>query len=97
MSQNDPADLRRMHDLMARHLTDLLENGEIARTKQGEVVVDPDTGKPLRIKPTASTLNVIRQFLKDNNVDALPADGSPLSDLLGTIPQFDDEFGKRPN
>ena len=35
---------------------------------------------------TAAELNVIRQFLKDNNVDALPVEGSPMGDLLAKLP-----------
>lgn len=36
---------------------------------------------------TASELNVIRQFLKDNNIDALPRDDSPLGEVLKGLPQ----------
>ena len=35
----------------------------------------------------SSTLNVIRQFLKDNNVDALPAEVSHFGDLLAELPE----------
>jgi len=48
---------------------------------------------PLRIKdPEAksSDLNVARQFLKDNGIDAVPVEGSPLSDLVRTLPDFSD-------
>ena len=48
---------------------------------------------PLRIKdPEAKSadLNVARQFLKDNGIDALPVEGSPLSDLVATLPDFSD-------
>ena len=48
---------------------------------------------PLRIKdPEAksSDLNVARQFLKDNGIDALPVEGSPLSDLVATLLDFSD-------
>lgn len=31
-------------------------------------------------------LNVIRQFLRDNGIDAVPKGGSPLGDLLQTLP-----------
>ena len=47
----------------------------------------------LRIKdPEAksSELNVTRQFLKDNGIDAVPVEGSPLSDLVRTLPDFSD-------
>ncbi len=39
----------------------------------------------------SADLNVARQFLKDNHIDALPADGSPLADLVKTLPDFNDE------
>ena len=48
---------------------------------------------PLRIKdPEAksSDLNVTRQFLKDNGIDAVPVEGLPLSDLVRTLPDFSD-------
>jgi len=48
---------------------------------------------PLRIKdPEAksSDLNVTHQFLKDNGIDAVPVEGSPLSDLVRTLPDFSD-------
>ena len=39
----------------------------------------------------SSDLNVARQFLKDNGIDALPVEGSPLSDLVATLPDFSDD------
>ena len=36
---------------------------------------------------TAAELNVVRQFLKDNNVDALPVGDSPLSELISSMPE----------
>ena len=38
----------------------------------------------------SADLNVARQFLQDNGIDALPAEGSPLSDLVRTLPDFSD-------
>ena len=38
----------------------------------------------------STDLNVARQFLKDNGIDAVPVGGSPLSDLLATLPDFSD-------
>jgi hypothetical protein len=38
----------------------------------------------------SSDLNVARQFLKDNGIDAVPVEGSPLSDLVRTLPDFND-------
>ena len=39
----------------------------------------------------ASDLNVARQFLKDNGIEALANEGSPLADLVATLPDFNDE------
>ena len=39
----------------------------------------------------SADLNVARQFLKDNGIDALPVEGSPLSDLVATLPDFSDD------
>ena len=34
----------------------------------------------------ASELNVARQFLKDNGIDAIPVDNSPLQNLMKELP-----------
>ena len=34
----------------------------------------------------ASDLNVARQFLKDNGIESLPVDNSPLRDLMKELP-----------
>jgi len=39
----------------------------------------------------ASDLNVARQFLKDNNVEGLATDSSPLAKLASTLPTFSDD------
>ena len=38
----------------------------------------------------ASDLNVARQFLKDNDIEAIPVDNSPLKALVDELP-FDTE------
>lgn len=38
------------------------------------------------VPPPAAILNVARQFLKDNNIDAVPAEGTPLSALKEALP-----------
>ena len=38
----------------------------------------------------ASDLNVARQFLKDNGIEAIPVDNSPLKSLVDELP-FDTE------
>ena len=39
----------------------------------------------------SADLNVARQFLKDNGIEALATQGSPLADLVNTLPDFNDE------
>lgn len=39
----------------------------------------------------ASDLNVARQFLKDNNIDGLATEGSPLGNLVASLPNFNDD------
>ena len=41
-------------------------------------VKDPDA--------KSSDLNVARQFLRDNGIDAVPTDGSPLKKLIDELP-----------
>ena len=53
----------------------------LTRLKEGE---QDDEGH--RVPAKASTLNVIRQFLKDNNVTSTAADDSPLGRLVGELP-----------
>tara|TARA_B100000989_G_scaffold292391_1_gene268240 strand:+ start:168 stop:389 length:222 start_codon:yes stop_codon:yes gene_type:complete len=38
----------------------------------------------------ASDLNVARQFLKDNGIEGLPVENTPLKDLVDELP-FDEE------
>ena len=40
---------------------------------------------------TASELNVARQFLKDNGVESIPIDHSPLKSLVDEMPFSDPE------
>ena len=40
---------------------------------------------------TASELNVCRQFLKDNGIESLPVDNSPLRSLVDELPFEDSE------
>ena len=39
----------------------------------------------------SADLNVARQFLKDNGIDALPFENSPSSELVKALPDFNDE------
>tara|TARA_Y100001937_G_scaffold66817_1_gene91358 strand:+ start:105 stop:329 length:225 start_codon:yes stop_codon:yes gene_type:complete len=41
-------------------------------------------------KAKASELNVARQFLKDNGIEGLPVDNTPLKELVDELP-FDEK------
>ena len=58
--------------------TKLRELHGILAEKLLEKVKDPDA--------KSSDLNVARQFLKDNGIDSLPVDNSPLRDLMKELP-----------
>lgn len=60
---------------------------ETKLSKLHEMLCDKLTELLANPEITASELNVIRQFLKDNNIDALPRDDSPLGEVLKGLPQ----------
>ena len=64
------------HDLLAKLHTVLAE-------QLLERVTDPEA--------KSADLNVARQFLKDNGIEALATKGSLLADLVNTLPDFTDE------
>ncbi|CAA2141616.1 hypothetical protein [Hyphomicrobium sp. ghe19] len=71
-----------LHGELAKAFTDILKDGE------GK----DEAGKKIPAK--ASTLNVIRQFLKDNEITAALTPKSPLGDLTGALPtdfEFEDD------
>jgi|TARA_B100001964_G_C14013835_1_gene500632 hypothetical protein len=45
----------------------------------------------------ASDLNVARQFLRDNGIAGIPADNSPLKNLMDELPFTEDEVVKKFN
>ena len=58
-------------------LHDLVINDLIDKIRSGEA--------------KAADLNVARQLLKDNNIEAIPADNSPLQNLIDELPFNDRE------
>ena len=78
MSKASVDALSDLHAELAKHLKSVLKDGE-EQGENGEKIVKP------------ATLNVIRQFLKDNEITAVPVAGSPLGDLTGALP-VDFEF-----
>jgi len=63
---------------MTKRLTEL---HSLLAEKLLEKVKDPEC--------KSADLNVARQFLKDNNIDAIPVEGSPLDKLIEELP-FDE-------
>lgn len=58
-------------------------HGKLA-DKFAEIIDEID----VETKGGAAMLNVMRQFLKDNGIDAVPADGSPMGTLAGKVAEF---------
>ena len=65
-----------MSDAKLKELHGVLANKLLERVKDPEV--------------KSSDLNVARQFLKDNNIDAVPTQDSPLQKLIEELP-FDEK------
>ena len=65
-----------MSDEKLKELHGVLANKLLERVKDPEV--------------KSSDLNVARQFLKDNNIDAVPTQDSPLQKLIEELP-FDEK------
>ena len=63
---------------MTKKLTEL---HNLLAEKLLDKVKDPDC--------KSADLNVARQFLKDNNIDAVPVDGSPLEKLIEELPFYE--------
>lgn len=78
MNKADEKALAGLHGKLAEVLKDALDQDYI----------DPESGA--KIPPPAAILNVARQFLKDNKIEAMAVKGSPLHDLAD-LPVFDDD------
>ena len=66
-----------LHGVLAGHFKELLTKGVEETDKEGN--------KYFR-KASAAELSVIRQFLKDNGIEAVAATGSPLGSLVDSLP-----------
>jgi len=81
-------ELAPVHSGMAQWCLDIMKGVPLV-DKEGNAVLKED-GQPWLIPPSPAYLNVIRQFLKDNKIEATPAQGSALGDL-SDLPVFDDD------
>ena len=78
MNKADEKSLAGLHGKLAEVLKDALN----------QEYLDPDTGQ--KLPPPAAILNVARQFLKDNKIESIAAEGSPLHNLAD-LPVFEDD------
>jgi hypothetical protein len=78
MNKADEQSLAGLHGKLAEVLKEALE----------QEYLDPDSG--VKLPPPAAILNVARQFLKDNKIEAVSAVGSPLHNLAD-LPVFEDD------
>lgn len=78
MNKADEKALGSLHGKLADVLREALEQD----------YSDPETGA--KLPPPAAILNVARQFLKDNKIEAIAAQGSPLAGLAD-LPVFDED------
>lgn len=78
MNKADEKSLSGLHGKLAEVLKEALD----------QEYLDPETGA--KLPPPAAILNVARQFLKDNKIEAIAAQGSPLHSLAD-LPVFDDD------
>lgn len=60
---------------------------------EGIPIVDKETGEVLKAPAPAAILSVARQFLKDNNIEALRVPGSPIAKLSTALPFAGTEDG----
>ncbi len=88
MSNETVAGMGDLHGLLARELTDQLKNGI--------KVINKETGEIETVSATPATMNVIRQFLRDNNIECLGTNNEDIKDLVDELP-YETEESARPN
>jgi hypothetical protein len=76
--KTDEPKLVSLFDKLVENMDDILTNGE--EVVAGDAVV--------RVKPKAATLNVIRQLLKDNGIEARNGPQNKLGSLADKLPTF---------
>lgn len=78
MNKADEKALGELHGVLANVLKEAISKDYF----------DQETGE--KTPPPAAILNVARQFLKDNKIEAIAAQGSPLHSLAD-LPIFEDD------
>lgn len=75
----------------------------MARVDINEQLADLHAGLAMHLKEkleegtiSGSELNVLRQFLKDNQISAQPVEGTPFGDLVSALPDLDKVVHMKP-
>lgn len=76
---NTEEQLGSVHDSFAKWCTLVLQ-GVPLLDSEGSAVLK-ENGQPWLIPPSPAHMNVIRQFLKDNNIDCTPSKANPIGIL----------------
>ncbi len=63
-----------------------------AMIAEGKSVIDKETGEVVKLTPDAASLNVVRQFLKDNGQTVLPGTNKAVNDLASQLPFDGSEY-----
>lgn len=80
--------LQELHGQLARTLRNIVIGGEVVKNLDGQ---------PVTLTPSPAALGVVRQFLKDNNVQANPATNPDIKDLTDSLPFRDNNDSRPPN
>ena len=83
--RTDTSAMEALFDAFALTLKDLIVNGKTAVDKEGEIVT---------LTPDAASLNVVRQFLKDNQQSVLPGTNSVVNDIAASLPFDGSEYDR---
>jgi hypothetical protein len=67
-----------LHEVLAKSLADAIT--------EGVPVKDDETGTVYKAPAPAALLSVARQFLKDNNIEAVATPDSPVGRLANSLP-----------
>jgi hypothetical protein len=81
MSRASENELSLLHKLLAEEFAKMLT--------EGVRFTDSETGEVITRPPTAAELNTIRQFLKDNNIQAAMDHSPALKDIVADLPSFE--------
>lgn len=88
MNKADEKELAGLHGQLAKVLKEAITEGTPV-VVDGIPLMDKD-GNLVKLPATPAILNVARQFLKDNKIEAISVQGTALHDL-SDLPVFEDE------